>query len=204
MAGLRERQKVMRRRAIIDSALQLFEQQGFNATTVEQIAEAASVSPATVFNYFGSKNEILLEKLLEADRDVWARERKRILSLDSVEEVLFELHMVTCNFCLNTLSAHLWRELLPLVMMGNRSELARGYGILTDTYVSEVEGILNQLRERQILRADLDLSLTARVLSDLGHAVMARHIVEEGFSSDEHVNQVKKISQLLANGIRPT
>ena len=201
MAGLRERQKMMRRRVIVDSALRLFELQGFETTTVEQIASAANVSPATVFNYFGSKSEILLEKLMEADRAVWAEERQRILALEQVEEVLYELQMVACNFCLNSLSAHLWRELLPLVMMSTRNELSRGYAKLTDLYVGEVCFVLEQLRTRQCLRQDLDLNLTARILSDVSHAFMARHITESGFSFDEYRAQARKLSQLLANGI---
>lgn len=43
----------------------LFAQQGYEATTVEQIAEAAGMSPRTFFRYVTSKDELLLERLLE-------------------------------------------------------------------------------------------------------------------------------------------
>lgn len=50
--NLRERKKLATWRAIRTAALRLFDEQGYEATTVEQIAEAANVSRATFFNYF--------------------------------------------------------------------------------------------------------------------------------------------------------
>ena len=58
--GLRERKKIKTRQAIRREAFRLIEQNGYAATTVEQIAEAADVSPSTFFRYFGSKESLLL------------------------------------------------------------------------------------------------------------------------------------------------
>jgi AcrR family transcriptional regulator len=63
-AGLRERKKQMAREAIVDAALELFARDGFEATTVSEIASLAGVSSATVARYFPSK-----ESLLFPDRD---------------------------------------------------------------------------------------------------------------------------------------
>jgi len=58
--GLRERKKARTRKTIREHAMRLFTEQGYAATTVEQIAEAAEVSPSTFFRYFPTKEEVVL------------------------------------------------------------------------------------------------------------------------------------------------
>lgn len=57
--GLRERKKQQTREAIIRAGLDLFERDGYQATTVSQIADAAEISRGTLFSYFPSKEDIL-------------------------------------------------------------------------------------------------------------------------------------------------
>lgn len=59
-AGLRERKKVRTRRALLEAAYRLFEEKGFTATTTPEIAAAADVSATTFFNYFATKEELVL------------------------------------------------------------------------------------------------------------------------------------------------
>ncbi|MGX5184126.1 TetR/AcrR family transcriptional regulator [Streptomyces avermitilis] len=58
--GLRERKKLKTRIAIRDATYGLIQEQGYDATTIEQIAERAEVSPSTVFRYFPTKEDIVL------------------------------------------------------------------------------------------------------------------------------------------------
>ncbi|MGW2528007.1 TetR/AcrR family transcriptional regulator [Streptomyces sp. NPDC001595] len=59
-AGLRERKKARTRKAIRAAACALIEEQGYGATTIEQIAGRAELSPSTVLRYFPAKEDIVL------------------------------------------------------------------------------------------------------------------------------------------------
>ena len=58
--SLRERKKAKTRSTIQRHALRLFRTQGYAETTVEQIADAAEVSPSTFFRYFPTKEDVVL------------------------------------------------------------------------------------------------------------------------------------------------
>ncbi len=60
MAGLREEKKQQTRRAIIDAAVQLFGEQGYERTSIEQLARAAGIGKGTIYSYFKTKSEIFL------------------------------------------------------------------------------------------------------------------------------------------------
>ncbi|ETD33919.1 TetR family transcriptional regulator [Williamsia sp. D3] len=59
-AGLRERKKVQTRDRLIAAALKLCDEQGFETTTVDQISDAADISPRTFNRYFATKEDVVL------------------------------------------------------------------------------------------------------------------------------------------------
>ena len=63
--GLRERKKAKTRAAIQEHALRLFHEKGYDQTTVEQIAEAAEISPSTFFRYFPTKDAVVVYDALD-------------------------------------------------------------------------------------------------------------------------------------------
>ncbi|MFI5657192.1 TetR/AcrR family transcriptional regulator [Streptomyces sp. NPDC051684] len=87
--GLRERKKIKTRTAIREATYRLIMDQGYDATTVEQIAEAADVSPSTVFRYFPTKEDIVLTDEFDPilERELLKRPQDESI-VDSVRHVV--------------------------------------------------------------------------------------------------------------------
>lgn len=80
--GLRERKKRATRQALHSEALRLVSERGFDDVTIEDIAAAADVSPRTFFNYFGSKEDVIVNP----DPDRVERLRSLLASHTSADE----------------------------------------------------------------------------------------------------------------------
>ncbi|MFE9446395.1 TetR family transcriptional regulator [Streptomyces sp. NPDC006602] len=70
--SLRERTRAAMRAEVSEVAFRLFAEQGFDKTTVEQIAAEAGLSRTTFFRYFGTKEEVVLGKMGEIGHEVAA------------------------------------------------------------------------------------------------------------------------------------
>jgi AcrR family transcriptional regulator len=63
--GLRDRKKIRTRETLRREAMRLIEANGYANTTIEQIAEAADISPSTFFRYFPTKESVLMANDLD-------------------------------------------------------------------------------------------------------------------------------------------
>ncbi|MEV6861846.1 TetR family transcriptional regulator [Streptosporangium subroseum] len=87
MTGLRERKKRQTRQAIAEAAMRLFAERGFEAVTVNEIAEAAGVAKVTLFTYFPTKESLVLDAVADDDVAKAVAERRPGQSpLDALRE----------------------------------------------------------------------------------------------------------------------
>ena len=87
----RERQAEERRNQLVDAALRLFAEKGFEKTTIKDLSEAVGVAQGLIYHYYGSKEELLFAAV---DRHGFLPELRRVLAASyerPADEVLPEI-----------------------------------------------------------------------------------------------------------------
>jgi AcrR family transcriptional regulator len=129
VAGLRAKQKAHRRDLIEQAASQLFVERSFATTTIEDIAERAVVSPATVYNYYGSKNELLLALVVRGEVGIEERREDFIAQAERQDPaaLVTDVIMSNINDTLAMLSRDLWGHMVAYVATTKDTDVAPRY-----------------------------------------------------------------------------
>ncbi len=98
MAGIREQKKAETRKAITESAVQLFTEKGFEKTSIEDIAREAGIGKATVYTYFSTKDEIFMSFCDEEMADSFARLQSSDRAGVKLLDQLLEFFMIKFTF----------------------------------------------------------------------------------------------------------
>ncbi|MCM2294125.1 TetR/AcrR family transcriptional regulator [Allorhizobium sp. BGMRC 0089] len=166
--GLRSRKKAKRRDEIISAAKELFARQGIDATTMADIAAACGISAPTVFNYFGSKDGVLIALISEGTTE--ARENDRPLHWTEntpLETLIINLFSLISRRTLEIAGKRVWRYAESAAIRHPQTELAAQYASVSKALIDEVSEFF----------AELDLKLRAqiapqpKVLAQLFHDV---------------------------------
>src|SRR5262249_27974484 len=84
----RQRKKEALRSHIIDRAIELFSARGIDDVTVEEIAEVADIGKGTIYNYFKTKEDIVVAFIVDVERQVQVKVRRFTSSKRRLDAIL--------------------------------------------------------------------------------------------------------------------
>jgi AcrR family transcriptional regulator len=198
MTGLRERQKAQRRQVIADAALAVFSEVGFTAATLDQIAIRAGVSAPTVVNYYGGKQEILLELLKAPDAVAIQRLRLRAEKASSLLNALCEIDTEVAVLQLEAFPPKLWAEIAPALLAG---ELQYIFNIWNEVLLSEVKLILQYYQRAGLFKPEVSIDVALRIISDLSNMAFARLVTQPEPDLVGHAVQMRATFEAICAGL---
>lgn len=210
----REREKEQRRLDIIDAAERLFLSQGFETTTMKQIANEAEYSKGTLYNYYNSKDELYVaigikaySLIIEYTKQFITKEKPGIKQLIAVGYAYYEFTKVYPNY------ASIFHDIalkLPDIASKpkNRlSEVEKEYLDLSNTYRDIFINVLSDAVKSKAIRADKSPNMIAYILSTL-----TRGLVEDLMHSKDNVKKAFNLEpdevvdfafNIIGEGLKP-
>jgi len=198
--GARQTQKEATRNRVIEAARELFDTQGYQGTTIREIARQAGVSVGSVFTTFASKGDILsqvmedrLDRLYaEIDRMAAHLRGSTVDQLQSIYAIFFAFEAPRTNLFLSHLAAaYDWT--LP--------QSAKPYG-----KNQKVRQLLHEVLAKGVLAGDVDPTANLAEIAELligAYAWTYRLAISEGADSKAMTTVMDRQIALIAEGFQP-
>jgi AcrR family transcriptional regulator len=184
LGGLRERQRHGRRSRILAVARELFNAQGYEKTTLDEVAQQVELSPVTVVNYFGSKGALLLAIQTEFDHDLRRKVAPIILNppMDPVL-ALNSFFKIVFDHALHTMDRPAWKHIWANLFLEAGTKLGQGFAANERELIEQLVVMLDTIKTRGHLRKDVDVPLLGEILYNL------RSIRSMQFMSDQSISR---------------
>ena len=201
-AGVRERQKKHRERRILAAAHRLFARKGYSETGMEAVAASAGLAVGTIYNYFPSKNDLLLaivrretEHVLEAGKRIVANPPE-----DPAEAIAALAGVFLDGFADG--DRRLWRELMSAAIAAPDTIGARLFE--SDALlISQMAALLDSLKSRGRLRANLDAAGAAMTLYSVCFTWVMAYLMNDGVANDAMRRQIRHGVEIVTIGLLP-
>jgi AcrR family transcriptional regulator len=196
----RERKKAAVRAHILATAIQLFSQHGLDSVTVDQIADAADIGKGTIYNYFSTKEDIVVAFMVDFETRVQAKVRRLVTSKGSLESIL--AGFIRFQFQMKKPYHQFVRIFLAQMFL--RTEQFIPYMVeMQKTIDPPLESLFRGLQQRGLIRRDLSVADLILIFKTIHLGLTALWAVEgPPFQFTEKT--LKQEMKLFCQGLRTT
>lgn len=180
--------------------MQLFRDRGFERTRIEDIAAAADVGVATVYNYFSNKSQILVEIVHQSTDEAQSR-IEAALRKDQKDPVEAITELVNADFGdVSAADKALWRELLASMTRDqeNRSDIEAN----RMRFRRHLKDVLERLIRNRLIKRDADIN----ALVDVCYAIYAYHFRQlvclESMTKAKTLQAIRRDLKTVLSGAR--
>jgi AcrR family transcriptional regulator len=198
--GLRSRKKAQQRAQILDAAMLLLRDRGYDPTRIEDVARVADVSLKTVYNYFPSKQALLIE-LLREDRSrlLEAYEAVAKNPPDDLAEALALILHADIGDAVTPENKLLWREMLAAETR-SYSDPNDGFSQNRAVFKGFVRRILEHFVKDGKLSSEVDLTIAVGMVYSLLMYDFREYCADRDMTPDDFLELTRRQTRLLVSG----
>ena len=190
-----ERRKEETRKKIVSAAMGLFTKQGFEQTTVDQIAEEADVARGTIFNHFPAKEAIVLEYVRRGLKEAGPEMVKKVEKLPDTSTRLTALFNLSNEWLENILPGDVIKRYMSYMLQtlfdSAKNQQARsGYGDI-------LQSIISKGQDEGEIRRDIPAETLAIYLDWQNALVMMAWLV---YPERSLIDMINRMTDLFLNG----
>lgn len=189
--GIREESKKEYRNRILAAARLLFESQGFEDTTIEQISKKAGIGLGTAYNYFHSKEELFILSMAEStmDSDLSAETSWSGNPADIVCSAIFRQIKR-----MNWTNKKIWRIAFPIILNSMKSGNSSLREVLRADYqmMDQTKALIRQMKERGLIGSNFDEETANDLIFSAVFYHTSLYIYSDEFSFEEVLDRIKQ------------
>ncbi len=202
MKGLRERKKQERRQRIFSSAVELFNSKGFSNTSMQDLADKSDLAVGTLYNYFNSKNDLLLEIIQDEMEDSLQDSIQSLSNLDfqkkGIEEILKEVAVNIISIPL-IFNKETLQEIFIAIL---HSKQDTEKGIMLDLELLDViADLLDQMKKEKLVSQRFNSESISQAFYSLIITQMMFYLYNLNMSAEELISNTKLSIEMIYYGI---
>lgn len=183
----------------MEEARALFLDQGYEATTIEEIAAAAGVSGVTVHNYYGTKVGVLLAIVIENDR-ILLKQMSTALpqGIDNLPELSLSFAATVRHHAVTNLNKQIWRQVVAATIIDPDSRFAKTYHELDHKLSMVLVREVEKLQEAGQVSQDTSAFALGKGLFHLQNTRFVQFVARDSMTHEEADEKLRQdVSALL-------
>ena len=200
--GLRGRQKQDRAQRILKAARLLFDRNGYGATAMEEVADQAGLAVGTIYNYFPSKNDLLVA-IMKREAERLSAIAGQILARPDPQP--FKAISQMAELFVDSITAEerpLWREVFAAAIT-QPDTLGQRLFELDARLITQITALIEKFRRLGVLAADVESQRAATLVYALCLTWGMAFIMSDQMDQDLMRREIRKGLEIIMRGMLP-
>jgi len=204
MTGLREKKKSERKDRIFSAAVDLFNEKGFSNTSMQDIADNANLAVGTLYNYFPSKNDLLLD-IMQDEMEITITESNALfndinLQNKSAKDIIKLLVKKIFSIPLFVKKESL-KEIFIATFSSN-IDIKKGM-ILDLELMKAFQRLLERLQKENMISREMNTFNATNIIYSIMMVQMMMYIFEPEMDKEKLFENTDEMVDLVYQGIKP-